>query len=405
MSERSAAAQRNLTFGLTWLAYASYYLGRKGFSITKVRIAAELGLATPALALIDTAFLLAYALGQVPSGLLADRLGPRRLIAFGMLGSAAACGLFGSATGASVFVVAYAVNGLMQATGWPGTTKAMAEHTSALDRGRVMGLWSTCYTVGGIAASALATYLLAHHGWRAAFQLPALWLFATGVIVLVLLPDGRAGRAPEPSAAGEAASGTRSLLRDPVIYAYAASYFCLKLIRYSLLFWLPYYLHTAVGFDEEHSGYLSTAFEIGGVVGSVGLGHASDRLARSRAFAALLSLLGLACALALYAVLHVAAPAYHFAAIALIGALLFGPDSLLSGAAAQEAGGPRASATAVSLVNACGSAGALLQGALTLGVERAFGWNGLFYAFLALSLLAAACLAPAARTRSHAHAV
>ena len=87
----------------------------------------------------------------------------------------------------------------------------------------------------------------------------------------------------------------------------------------------------------------------------------------------------------------------HFALLALIGALLFGPDALLSGAAAQDVGGPRAAATAVGIVNGLGSLGALLQGALTLGVERAFGWNALFYVFFGLSLLACASLWPALR--------
>ena len=69
--------QRSLALALSWLAYASYYLGRKGLSITKAKVAAELGLSEPMLAAIDTAFLSAYALGQVPSGLAADRIGAR----------------------------------------------------------------------------------------------------------------------------------------------------------------------------------------------------------------------------------------------------------------------------------------------------------------------------------------
>ena len=40
-------------------------------------------------------------------------------------------------------------------------------------RGRIMGLWSTCYQVGGIAATAFATWLLVHYGWRTAFLGPA----------------------------------------------------------------------------------------------------------------------------------------------------------------------------------------------------------------------------------------
>ncbi len=392
---------RARVFALSWLAYASYYFGRKGFSVSKVAIAGALGLSPSSLALIDTAFLSAYALGQVPSGVLADRLGPRRLVALGLLGSALACAAFGAATGAAVMALCFALNGLAQATGWPGTTKAMALVTDPHERGRVMGIWSTCYQIGGVAATAVATLLLAHHGWRAAFFGPALWMLAMALAVYLFLPARGATRAAASGADAAAARiGLRDLLRDPRILSYGAAYFCLKLIRYSLLFWLPYYLHTSAGFDTAASGYLSTSFEIGGALGAVGLGFVSDRSRRSRAALCALSIAGLAGALLLYARLPPAAPLVHFGLMALIGALLFGPDALLSGAAAQDAGGQTAAATAAGVVNGMGSCGALLQGLITVAVQQAFGWNALFYVFFALALLACACLVPAMAMRA-----
>src|SRR6476659_8627486 len=170
--------QRRLALGLSWLAYASYYLGRKAFSVTKAKIATELGLHEGMLAAIDTGFLIGYACGQVPSGLAADRVGARTLIGGGMLVSAAACALFGPMHAGALLLACFALNGLAQATGWPGTTKVVADWTSAQERGAVMGWWSTCYQVGGMAATALATWLLAHYGWRAAFRAPAAWMAA-----------------------------------------------------------------------------------------------------------------------------------------------------------------------------------------------------------------------------------
>lgn len=405
-------------FALTWLAYASYYLGRKGFSVAKAAVARELGVGIEVLAGIDTAYLVAYAAGQVPSGVAADRFGPRRLVGFGLIASALACALFGLSHGALMLGACFALNGLAQSTGWPGTTKAMVGWVRTQDRGRVMGLWSTCYQVGGIAATALATYLLARSGWRAAFLWPAVWLAGMGVVVLLALRTAPAPPAPEPSdplslhtpslpSPLALASARASALRNPTLYCYGACYFCIKLIRYSLLFWLPYYLHTAGGLDETESGFLSTSFEIGGTLGSIGLGWLSDRVtsARSalggrdgRAAVSLASLAGLALTLLVYARLEGASVAAHFACLALVGALLFGPDALLSGAGAQDAAGPEQAATATGLVNGMGSAGALLQGALTVGVQRAFGWNGLFYALFALALIACACLVPALRS-------
>jgi OPA family sugar phosphate sensor protein UhpC-like MFS transporter len=399
-SELASPRARRSALVLSWLAYATYYLGRKGLSVVKASLAAEQGLSAQTLALIDTGYLLAYAAGQVPSGLAADRWGPRRLLGFGMLLSAAACLGMGAAHGALVLFLCFALNGAAQSTGWPGATKVVAQVIGPGQRGRVMGVWSTCYQVGGMVATALATWLLAHFGWRSVFRVPAFALSLVAVLLVVALRAPAQPTSVRVQLPRASRDELRSVLRAPLLYSYGASYFCIKLIRYSLLFWLPYYLHTAAGFGEIESGYLSTAFEIGGTFGSVGLGYISDRFPQRRAYIAALSLVALAAAMALYASLGVHSALWHFTCLALVGALLFGPDALISGAAAQDVAGSLAAGTAVGLVNGLGSLGALLQGALTVGIQQAYGWNTLLHVFVALSLLAASCLLLARAQRS-----
>ena len=390
------AKSRMQPLALSWLAYATYYLGRKGFSVVKASVARQYAIGAEVLAAIDTGYLVAYALGQVPSGVAADRWGPRAVIVGGLLLSAAACLGAGAATGVLVIAGCFALNGLAQASGWPATTKVVSHYTGAGDRGRVMGIWSTCYQVGGIAATALASWLLARAGWRSVFQVPAALMVVVALLLAVLLRVRRGGEPSSEHAAGQTRTRRqlRAALASPLLYRYGACYFCVKLIRYSLLFWLPYYLHVAAGFAEVDSGYMSTAFEIGGTAGSAGLGYLSDRSARPRAHLAAASLLGSAIVLALYAGLGQTAALWHVACLALVGALLFGPDALISGAAAQEAAGDASAATAVGLVNGLGSVGALLQGALTVSIERAFGWQALLYVFVVLSVAAALLLLP-----------
>src|SRR5262249_53014310 len=83
-------------WSLTSVAYAAYYLGRKAFSVAKKPIEHEYHIGRGELAAIDTGHLALYAIGQVLSGLLADRIGARRLVGFGMLLSSAACIGFGA---------------------------------------------------------------------------------------------------------------------------------------------------------------------------------------------------------------------------------------------------------------------------------------------------------------------
>ena len=86
-------------------------------------------------------------------------------------------------------------------------------------------------------------------------------MLVVGIAVFAFLPEARVRSADprhdEPKQTQRA--DRAALLRDVTVWRYGAAYFCIKLIRYSLLFWLPFYLHAALKYSEGSSGYLSTA--------------------------------------------------------------------------------------------------------------------------------------------------
>ncbi|MDQ2643556.1 MAG: MFS transporter [Myxococcota bacterium] len=384
---------------VTWFAYATYYMGRKSLSVSKKTLSSSLGLSEEQLGLIDSLYLAAYCVGQFGSGWLGDRIGARRLVGIGLFGSALACALFGAASGALAFGALYFVNGLFQATGWPGTARAMAEWTTPENRGTVMAFWSTCYQVGGIAANWVAGALLVSYGWRSTFYGPALLLALMGGTVLLLLAPGpHAAELARASPAGERAAVRKAqlvVLKSAELWSYGGCYFFIKFIRYALLFWLPYYLSTTRGYPGDVAAWVSSAFEIGGVAGVIGLGMYSDRARHiPRARLSALSLLGLALALFAYTPLSAYGVTANSLSLAAIGALLFGPDALLSGAAAQDAGGPHAAAAATGLVNGVGSIGGMVAGLAVPQLSRSFGWNALFPSLVGLAVLSAVMLVP-----------
>lgn len=395
----AALTARRRVWALTWLGYASLYLARKNWSVVKPRVRDALGLGLGDLAFIDTAYLLTYALGQFVAGLIGDRIGARRLMGLGALGVAVATACFGASSGLTFFALSFALNGLAQASGWPGATRAMAAATDPAHRGAVMGWWATCYQAGGIASTSLAAWLLGRYGWRSAFTVPAALIAVMGVALLVAMPDldrgganSTAGGAP-PEGPEALRAARRAVLGNPLVWRYGAAYAAIKLIRYSLLFWMPFYLREGLRFDETVAGYLSNSFELGGVVGTIAFGALTDRVrVLSRAQWSALSLAALGLALVLYAQVSSLGVAANFAAMALVGALLFGPDTVLSGCAAQDLGGPLAAATAAGFVNGMGSLGAIAQGLFTVKLRAAYGWQGVFVGFVVLSLVGAGCL-------------
>jgi len=381
-------AQRRQIFLLTWLAYGAYYLCRRPFAIGKATLATTYQLDEHALGLIDTGYLVAYALGQFASGLACDRVGPRRLVGLGMLGVAASTVAFGMGSTAAVFAIAFAVNGLMQSTGWPGVVKAMTSMYRPDERGTVMGWWATCYQVGGLAATALATWLLVHIGWRSAFFVPAAFTAAVGVLVYAFLWE-------PPSAPAEARrEASLAIVREPLVWCLGAAYFCVKLIRYCIVFWLPYFYERSLHYGPAKAGYLSLSFELGGVAGAILGGRLFDRSGSRRGWFIVVLTCGLAAASFVYPRIAPMGAVPAFLGMVLIGFVLFGPDALVSSVAAQDLGGPAAAGTAAGMINGIGSVGAILQGVITAHVASRYGWDAMFAVFGGLSILAALAIVP-----------
>ena len=70
-------------FAVTWLAYAAFYLTRKNYAIAQPGFMAEFGWSKSDVGVVITAYLSAYAVGQFSNGVLADRVGSRRMLAVG----------------------------------------------------------------------------------------------------------------------------------------------------------------------------------------------------------------------------------------------------------------------------------------------------------------------------------
>ncbi len=396
-----ALAPRWRVFALTYLAYATYYLTRKPFSVDKTTITETLGVTMGELSAIDTAYLALYAVGQLVWGVVADRVGARRLIGGGMVLVSAFALLFGVSSTAVAFGLAFALLGLVQATGWPGTVRAMTPWFSTAERGRVMGPWSTCYQLGGLLATALASFVLVRLGWRATFFVPVALTLVVAAAVWLGLPEPPAERAAEPASGGtREAEPPPRLWSEPLLWTLGGAYFVLKLVRYTLLFWLPYVLTTRLGVDKGAAGNYSIAFEAGGILGAYAIGALSDRVSR-RGLLALVMVAGLTLAMQQLSV-STTVEGFTFM-VAVCGFFLFGPDALISGIAAQEIGGTRGVGRAAGIINGVGSVGGLCQGLVTVVVVERLGWSALFSGFVVACGVATLLLIPYARRRRALH--
>ena len=401
---------QRLTFGITWITYAGFYFCRKNLSIALPLLGGVSGMGSVQLANIVFGYSLLYAVGQFGFGFLSDRIGPRRVVGAGLLTIIAANLAMGLHASVMWLMIFACLNGVGQSTGWSGLVKTMANWFPSENRGVVMAWWGTNYVLGGFLATAFATWAVSASapfskwGWARGFVFPALLLALIVPLFFLALSDKPPrsessqpshSDSSHPDAEATTWSDLRLLLKKPSLWTLGVSYFFLELCRYALMFWLPYYMVRQLHFQVQAAGYLSSLYELIGVGGALLAGYVSDRFNQSRRAPVSAVMLGLLALVMLFQpVFAHGGMAGMAVAISLAGFLSYGPDTLLSGAAAQDVGEARAAATASGLIDGIGHLGALASPYLVVLVSERYGWSRLFLIFAVTALLAALVLLP-----------
>src|SRR5207249_4076785 len=141
----------------------------------------------------------------------------RKLVALGLLGSAALNVVFGWATGLYFLTFVWACNGYVQALGWTPAMRVAANWFPPLQRGRAIGLIGTGYQLCGALTFVIAGWAAEKLGWRGALYVPAGLLGLSAVHMLLVLEEkpGR-GREAEPRPESFPGPGQRAERRSTV---------------------------------------------------------------------------------------------------------------------------------------------------------------------------------------------
>ncbi len=174
---------------MPWLTYGAFYFCRNNLGVALPGLQAELGYTKSQLGTVLMALKLAYGVGQLVNGPLAERFSARRLLALGLLGSAALNVLFGWATSLYFLVFVWACNGYVQALGWPPPMRTAANWFPPLQRGRALGLIGTGYQLCGALTFVVAGWAADRFGWRGALYVPALLFVASAVHMWIFHRD------------------------------------------------------------------------------------------------------------------------------------------------------------------------------------------------------------------------
>ncbi|KAE8693155.1 putative glycerol-3-phosphate transporter 4 [Hibiscus syriacus] len=347
---------------------------------------------------LDVAFLAIYAFGMYFSGHLGDRMNLRIFLTVGMIGTGLFTSLFGVGFWANIhsfyyYLIVQMVAGLFQSTGWPSVVAVVGNWFGKKKRGLIMGIWNAHTSVGNITGSLIASALLSY-GWGWSFVVPGLLIAFIGLSVFLLLPVSPESVGAErdedlvdsPRKSEEEvtelllgsdaeikgkAVGFIEAWKIPGVAPFALCLFFAKLVAYTFLYWLPYYIsHTAIEgkyLSSETAGNLSTIFDVGGVLGGILAGHISDRL-DARAITA---------ATFMYCVI----PALYFYRT-------YGHISMaMNIALISLKGNSKALATVTAIIDGTGSVGAAI-GPLLTGYISAKSWSAVFTMLMGAALVA-----------------
>ncbi len=392
-------------FVATWLSYFGFYIVRKVYAVVKLPLKEHFGLDDLEIAWPWTIYLVTYMLGQFLAAWLGRRFESRRILAIGMCVAAAsnfAIGLLVDAESARAFLwicVTMGIFGFAQATGWPHNVALFANWTRKSERGTLFAVWGTCYQFGGVFGKGLAGFLLGWLGLAWSFYGSSLVLLAF-TVYFVLCARERPESAgvsldeePEPDAApakAGAAARPAALPRAFLVSVIAMGliYFGFKFLRYALDSWSALILGEHFGMSATFAAYFSTAFDWVGFLGVIVAGYWSDRLPGSRR-TPVIFWMTCGCLLAVTAMWMVglSSPVLFVALLGLIGFMAMGPDSLLAGPSAMEAGTRRQAAVAAGVINGLGSIGPIVQEPVIGWLKKTQGLDSVFLLLVVIVLL------------------
>jgi ACS family glucarate transporter-like MFS transporter len=381
------------------------FLDRVNLSIAGPSIAQQYHLSNVQLGSIFSAFLIGYAVFQTPGGWLADRLGPRYVLAAAVLWWAVFTVLIIAvppdagrpllALGSIRFLL-----GAGEAIMFPASNQFIARWIPQQERGKANGWIFAGVGVGSGVTPPLISYVMSHFSWQRSFEVCALIGLAVGAVWVMLARDTpeqhpyvspselatiRAGLKAQP----KSASISWKIMTSRELAAITFSYFCYGYCAWIFFSWFYAYLAKVRGLNLKASAFYAMLPFLAMAGGCLLGGLASDHLTRRRGKR--LGRCGLAgFAITLTAVFLLFGAQAHSARVASLvlacgaGVLYLAQSSFWSVSA--DIGG-RASGSVSGIMNTGAQIGGAVTASLTPWIADHWGWNASFAVSAGLCVL------------------
>lgn len=283
---------RHLMLGILCLMYFIAYIDRVNISVAAPLIRKEWGLSATDLGLVFSAFAVPYTVMQIAGGWLADKFGPRAVLAWLSLVWGAATIFTGLAWGVASLVVFRFLLGIGEGGAFPTATRSFTYWMPATERGFAQGITHSFARLGGAITPPIVVAIALASGWRASFYvLGGISLVWTVVWVSIFRNTPAEHKWVSPAELGEIGVNASEMRRSargrtPWVAMIKRMWlvtfvdFCYGWSLWVFLTWLPSYLKDSRGFDFKQIALFATLPLLAGVVGDTLGGVASDFIYR-----------------------------------------------------------------------------------------------------------------------------
>jgi ACS family glucarate transporter-like MFS transporter len=265
----------------TFLLTLLLYVDRICISVAKDPISKALDLSNAEMGWVMSAFALGYALLQTPSGMLADRLGPRKVLTIIVTLWSVFTTLTAYAWNYISLLVIRLLFGAGEAGAFPGISRAVYSWIPLKERGLITGINFSGSRLGAAFALPALSILMAYWGWKSTFFL----LGAIGVVWAVFWfwlfrdkPENHRGITAaekayiienrQPAAKGIAKISVRQLFASRNMWLAMVQYFCSNFTFFFALTWLYPHVKSTYQLDSLAAGWYAALPFFAGALGN-----------------------------------------------------------------------------------------------------------------------------------------
>ena len=180
---------RRLVFGLLACGYILVYFHRLSTNVVALDMMADLGIGGSLVGLLASGYFYPYALMQLPAGLLADSLGPRRIVTASFVLAGLASIWLGTVTSVGWAIAARVLVGIGVSMLFVATLKILTRWFGASEFSRVTGMLVALGGVGVLITATPLAFLSSRCGWRGSFVAIGVATLALAALIWIVVRD------------------------------------------------------------------------------------------------------------------------------------------------------------------------------------------------------------------------